>query len=313
MIGAWLLAWSLVLSGSFEADLALALRDSPLTGTAFHRTVLETMKAHSLVVPYSRSKQGPIARTLVDDSARIVWGNAGYNRTGCDQYVIWREKEALRVQKLPRPQGEDSDWVLFEPPVLRGDELVQCGDASAEGNWSRPNVRIYANQGGKWELEQSLFPGDAMSAQGTTFLRRHGTIDPNVVVSMTRVYPKYLNAAHVGPLLIHDLRFTRSASAFKQTLDQRRETPLATLEDLSRAYVADDKRSFDALVPPALRSAIWNVLLDNPRGEPWVSTTSNFVRDDSPSLVLGDTLQIEFEKRGSRWVPSSVKRRKKSH
>lgn len=218
--------FSLGWSQSFESDLSIALRGSPLSGTEFHRTVLTVMAQHKLVVGYMGKRY--LQHTLGDSRARLLWA-AGGGFILDDLYLIRKEGEDVRVQMLERPK--DEQWQVFRPGYLRGSELVFCDNAYSGANWLQPCIRVYQKRNQSWKLKQNLYAAKNKEARGElSFARRNGLIDPTRADGTVRAYPTYLSAPHVGPLLVFDIRFERIRGVYRQTRDRRVETPLAALE-----------------------------------------------------------------------------------
>ncbi len=290
---------SLGWSQSFESDLSIALRGSPLSGTEFHRTVLTVMAEHKLVVGYMGKRY--LQRTLGDSRGRLLWVNRG-GFIMDDLYLIWKVGQDTRVQMLARPK--DQGWQVFRPGYLRGSELVFCDNAYSGANWLQPCVRVYEKRNQSWKLKQNLYAAKGKEARGElNFAQRDGQIDLSRADGTVRAYPTYLRAPHVGPLLVYDIRFERIRGVYRQTRDRRIETPLAALEDLAHIRAKGKREIFDERVPKALRGPLWDLL--SPGHNLLVSTGSNIVDDESPVLRIAGC-EIRFVKRAKGWTPLTV-------
>jgi hypothetical protein len=286
---------------SFESDLAQALKGANLSGTAFHRTVLTLMKRHGKVVGYYNKGPRFLQHTAGDGRARLLWANGGgFNIE--DLYLIWKEGEQVRVQRLDMPK--DDGWQVFQPGYLRGNELIFCDAAYAGGNWWQPCIRVYEKVRGSWKLKQNIYAGGKETRTGLAFERRNGKVDISRADGQVRVYPAHVSAPNVGPLLTYNIRFERIGGTYKQTLYKRVETPLAALDDLAAMRAKGNRAGFDQRVPKSIRERLWKALAvsDNLR----VSTNSHMVEDHSRVLRVPGW-EIAFRKVASRWAPRSIK------
>ena len=299
----WLIAASPLLFGfgpTFETDLESALQGKPLSGTSFHRTVLTVMKRHGRVVGYHNNGPKYLQHTIGDGRARLLWVQDGALRG--DLFLIWKEREMARVQELAKPT--DDVYQMYRPGYLTGDELIFADAASDGSNVPQPRLRVYKKRGSTWTLTQNLSAGGREAQTVLDFERRNGKINVSRVNGFVRVYPKYLSQAHVGPLLTNAVRFERIRGVYKQTQNERIETPLAALEDLA-GFRANGKRAeFNKRVPKSIRERLWSALTASKNLG--VSTNSNTVEDSSRVLRVPGW-EIAFRKSGQRWVVRSIR------
>lgn len=298
----WLVAASPLLFGfapTFETDLERSLQGKALSGTAFHRTVLTVMKRHGRVVGYRNRGPKYLQHTIGDGRARILWAqDEGFIE---EMYLIWKEGAKVRVQELAK--STEDDYQFFRPGYFSGKELIFADAAYDGSNMWQPCVRVYSKLGNKWKLTQNLFAGGRETHTGIDFERRNGKINVDRVHGFVRVYPKYLSQAHVGPLLTYAVRFERIRGVYKQTRNERVETPLAALEDLAGFRANGNRAEFNRRVPRSLRDRLWKALAPSD----YLSASSNSnLSEDSERDFLVPGWEIEFQKSGRRWVVRSV-------
>ncbi len=298
----WLVAASPLLFGfgpTFETDLERSLQGKALSGTPFHRTVLTVMKRHGRVVGYRNRGPKYLQHTTGDGRARLLWVQDGALRG--DLFLIWKEGEKARVQELAKPT--DDVYQMYRPGYLTGDELIFADAASDGSNVPQPRLRVYKKRGNTWKLTQNLSAGGRESQTVLDFERRNGKINVSRVNGFVRLYPKYLSAAHVGPLLTYAVRFERIRGVYKQTRNERVETPVAALEDLAALRANGKRAEFNKRVPRSLRDRLWKALT----ASQYLLVSRGENESDDSAKVLGvPGLEITFRKSRQRWVVRSV-------
>ncbi len=299
----WLVAASPLLFGfgpTFESDLERSLQGKVLSGTAFHRTVLTVMKRHGRVVGYQNTGPKYLQHTIGDGRARLLWVQDGALRG--DLILIWKEGEMARVQELAKPT--DDVYQMYRPGYLTGDELIFADAAHDGSNVLQPRLRVYKRRGSTWKLTQNLSAGAREAQTVLDFERHNGKINVSRVNGFVRVDPKYLSQAHVGPMLTYAVRFERIRGVYKQTQNERIETPLARLEDLAGFRAKGNRAEFNKRVPRSVRDRLWKALA--PSDYLTVSSNSN-LSEDSERDFLVPGWEIAFRKSGQRWVVRSIR------
>lgn len=302
-------ALSCIATGSsFEVDLQEALVGIGLKGHRFHHVLAQTMAGHGLNLMWDGRGRGGVRHTLGDAGGIVLWtsdikdeeSQMGFNTT---VYFIWKDGTDYRVQRLPGLAIDFDRRTIYSVPYFGPSELVFAGDAWQGGNWTQPGIWVYRKRSGTWNASQYLLHKLGESClPGTRFQVDHGRVDPNVVVALTRVYPKYLMSPHVGPLMHYDLRFRRAGGRYVEVYRRLRPTPLAELDFLAGLRKGKQLRSFNARVPRRSRKALWDALAKGSEfsDKPWVGTTSNLVDDEARILVVGET-QVCFARHGGSW------------
>lgn len=284
---------------TFEADLARALHGRSLSGTAFHRTVLTTMKRHGKVVTPPTSASTYVQHTRGNTKGRILWCSDQREYFSHEMYLIWRVGKRVRVQLLPEPHGGDGAWGVYRPGYLSGKELTFADAAWAGGNWTRPCVRLYQVRNGKWQLAQALY-SDEETSQTPNFAIRNGRTNLATINAQVRVFPKHLSQPHAGPMLLYSIQFQRVGSRYRLVRRQPVPTPLATLDTLAGLYDKGKRRTFNRQVPAPLRGKLWEALGGSPR------VTSNDDSEDSTILSVAG-LAVGFKRVGRYWRPAWTK------
>ena len=95
---------------------------------------------------------------------------------------------------------------------------------------------------------------------GTHFLRMHGWVDPDVVITTLKVYPDHLGQPHAGPLLRYNETWMIRGDRMRRESVRLVPTPLAELDRIAALAQAGKRGLFNDSVPKSSQARLWTVL-----------------------------------------------------
>jgi hypothetical protein len=294
----------------FETALLDRLSHDRFESKAFYHDLHAALSQYDLTLKWQKT-YGPTAIKI--GGLQILGAQAA-------SLALWRDASGTGVQVLDEceinPEGKvicketptDSDETISNSQTYRsGDRLVMCGSGSSGGNFTQPAARIYQLRSGHWKRDTRADPDSEFeSLPGTHFLRRHGIIDPSVVIATVEVSPDHLAQPHVGPNFLDLETWSVRNRSIQIGGRHRVESPLVELDRLAASSQNQNWPAFErelggSRLTESDRKNLWKAL----KTPPIASCNHDFETIFCPMLYIAydsdRDLKLSFKKSRARW------------